>query len=378
MIIWGSRWWADREALKGIPKTWIPVEKGDVNKKVRKMVVASLNRSAVIAWDARPRVPTEPPAIVSDSENQEVLAVPVPEAEVAGELQKQETEKSHHTVTIPPKKPVWGVISHDGWASPISSDLPNVQYSTVILELPHLIEAQAVSLAPADPSSDSEPPMPDVRAVSILQRPTSMGLRDYIGHLTSVGTITLPTIATEFLADYEYARFSGRPLNETQFRHLMSLFAELLRTMKGLASSILEELEMFDSESDIDGDVNSAATTPLTHRSRSLASKQSTISLSGTLKTAPSRRVMNNLTPTRGQTFSTAPATPATPKSRRPDFSRSPSSRSFAQIRHPYAGSTGSSQSSLRSTSQGSVIRLRSTNGSNDLPYTLMIPRTQS
>lgn len=349
-----------------------------MNKKVRKMVVASLNRSAVIAWDARPRVPTEPPAVVSDPENPEVFAVPESEAGTIGELHNQETEKSDHTVTIPPKKPVWGVISHDGWASPTSPDLPNVQYITVILELPHLIEAQAVSLAPADPSSDSEPPMPDVRAVSILQRPASMGLREYIGHLTSLGTITLPTIATEFLAEYEYARFSGRPLSETQFRDLMKQFAELLQTMKGLAPSVLENLEMYDSESDIDGDVNSAATTPLTQRSRSLASKNSTISLSGTIKTAPSRRVANVSTPTKGQTFSTAPATPATPRNKWPDFSRSPSSRSFTQTRHPYVGSTGSSRSSLRSTSQGSVIRLRSTNGSSDLPYTLMIPGAQS
>jgi hypothetical protein len=377
-IIYASRLYTNRTVLAAIPKTWIPVEKGDVNKKVRRMIVASLNRSAAIAWDSRPRIPAEPVTLVSEPEIRDQVAKPVEpklEKKKGGSREKarSQLEKDEQTVTIPPHVPVWGEIAHDGWSSPTSPDLPNLQYITVILELPHLIEARAVSFAPLDSESTSEPPMPDIRAVELLQRPAAMGLRDYINHLTSVGVITSPSIATEFLASYEYARFSARPLSETQFRDLMKQFAEVLRSMNPLTPAILASLDIDPPESDIDDDVSSTST-PTTARSRSLASSRSAASRDsseGTIRTAPSRNPGANGSPKKKrERFSTAPATP---KNKKRAVSRSPSLNNFAQSRRPYNGSSGDSGESLRSTSQSSVIRLSKTN-EGKLPYVLDIP----
>ncbi|TVY80329.1 hypothetical protein LSUE1_G007669 [Lachnellula suecica] len=371
------RWWSDRRDLAGIPKTWIPIEKGEVSKKVRKMIVASLTRSAAIAWDSRPRVSSEPPTIVSEPDARDTVVRP-PEAkpddqDKRGFFRKRFTrpEKEEPIVAIPPPSPVWGDIAHDGWASPTSPDLPNLHYTTVILELPHLIEARAVSLAPPDPESTNEPPLPDIRAVDLLQRPASMGLRDYIGHLMSIEVLTSPAIAADFLSAYEYARFGARPLDEEQFRDLMKQFSELLRTMAALSPAIMSSLDL-DEESDIDDDANSSST-PATPRSRSLASTHTASSRSGsegTIRTAPSRRV-GTVASARRSEFSTAPATP---RSKKRVVSRAPSMNSFAQSRRPYLPGSGSSSDSLRSLSQGSVIRLSRTNEDGELPYTLHIP----
>ena len=383
-VIYASRLFTNRSVLAAIPKTWIPVEKGEVNKKVRKMIVASLNRSAAIALDSRPRVSAQPPIIVSEPETRDSVAKPPEpkkEKKGSGFLQKRRTqpEKDDQTVTIPPHPPVWGEIAHNGWSSPTSPDLPNLQYTTVIFELPHLIEARAVSLAPPDPESTSEPPMPDIRAVDILQRPASMGLRDYISHLATLGILTSPSIASEFLSSYEYARFSARPLTETQFRDLMKQFSDVLRSMKRLSPAVLASYDIDPPDSDIDDD---ASSTP-TERSRSITSAHTASSRSGsegTIRTAPSRRVGTNGssgTRRRKTEFSTAPATP---KSKKRVVSRTPSVNSFTQSRAPYTAGGSSSSESLRSSSQGSVIKLSRTNEAGelpDVPYMLTIPRSR-
>lgn len=380
-LIYIFRLWTNRSVIAAIPKTWIPVEKGDVNKKVRKMIVTGLVRSATIAWDARPRIPNEPPTLVSEPENRDALVSSAPNRESGGDKSHKrlsQLEKEGHLVTIPPHPPPWGEISHEGWSSPTSPDLPNLQYTTVILELPNLIEAKAVSLAPPDANSTADSPQSDMEAVYLLQRPSSMGLRDYISHLTNIGTITLPAIAAEFILSYEYARFSGRPLSEAQFRELMKQFADLLRHMQTLDPSILKNLAEGS-----DFDAEESPTTPMTQRTTSLASRHSALSHTGsegTIRTSPSHRGNNVLgTPQNGRVFSTAPATPATTRSRRPVGSRSTSAASFSQSRRPYVGGSGSSSDSpggsVRSSSQGSVIKLSRTNDSRDLPYTLTIPR---
>jgi len=383
VIIFGVRLYTNSQIMKAIPKNWIPIEKDDVKKKVRKMIVASLTRSAVIAWDSRPRVPEQPAAVVSDPENRNDVARPA-EGAADGRNKKEkhglfrrarsQLETEEHTVTIPPPSPVWGEISHNGWSSPTSPDLPDLQYTTVVQELPHLIEAKAVSLAPADPKSTSEPPLPDNRAVDLLQRPAAMGLREYISQLVSLGVIGSPPTATNFLTEYEYARFSGRALSETQFRELMRHFAELLRSMNALSPAILTSLNIDGQESDIDED-GSSSSTPVTPRSRSLASSRSFSShdgSEGTIRTAPTRSIgTTNGTPSKRQEFSTAPATP---RSKKQVISRSPSINSFAQSRRPYQRSSGSSSSSLRSTSQGSVIRL---SNMHEDGYTLTVPRVR-
>ncbi|CZR58035.1 related to thermatolerance membrane protein Dlt1 [Phialocephala subalpina] len=368
-LIYFFRLWTNRTVLSAIPKNWIPIEKGEVQKKVRKMIVASLHRSAAIAWDARPRISQEPPVVVSEPEIKDPVAVSADEEskkEGHGLFHRKHTEENEHVVTIPPPRPVWDEISHNGWASPTSPDLPGLQYITVILELAHLIEARAVSLAPVDPQT--EPPLPDIRAVELLQRPAAMGLREYIGQLSIIGVLKDPSQAAKFLAQYEYARFSGRPLTEQQFRDLMGHFAELLRNMDTVSPVVLTDLDIDTAESDIDDDGDDGASaTPVTPRSRSLASIRSVSSHEGTVRTAPSR--YTDTTPSkRAQEFSTAPATP---RSKKRTISRSPST--FAQSRRPYAISASSSES-MRSTSESSVIKLSRSNTEGDLPYTLTIP----
>jgi len=378
IFLWCLRLWTNRRVLESIPKTYIPVEKGEVNKKVRKMIIGSLSRSVIIAWDSRPRIAAQPLVIVSEPENRDTVAKVAErnseDEKGPVERARSQVEKDEQTVVIPPNRPVWGEIAHNGWSSPTSPDLPNLQYTTVVLELPHLIEAKAVSLAPPDPESTSEPPLPDIRAVDLLQRPAAMGLRDYISHLISFGLITSPSTATEFLASYEYARFSTRPLSEPQFRDLMKEFAELIRSMNPLSPAILASLDIDPPESDIDDDASSTSTP----RSRSLASSRSVPSRSGsegTIRTDLSRRTRTDSSPKkRREGFSTAPATP---RSKKRVVSRSPSVNSFAQSRRPYNGSSGISSESLRSTSQSSVIRLSKTNEGGELPYILNIPRAR-
>ena len=394
ILIYASRLYTNKSVLQGIPKTWIPIEKGEVSKSVRKMIVASLSRSVAIAWDSRPRIASQPTTIVCEPDTRDaVVRIHEAEPEPVEKDKKRErsflhkhradTEKDERTVAIPPYQPVWGEISHNGWSSPTSPDLPNLQYTTVILELPHLIEARAVSMAPPDPESTSNPPMPDLRAVDVLQRPAAMGLRDYITQLTSIGIFTLPT--TDFLTIYEQARFSPQPLSEPEFRHLMAQFAELLRNIHPLSPAILASLDIDPPESDIDDEMSSTSTP----RSRSLASAHTPSSRSGsegtigTIRTAPSRRpeTGTGTSPTKRQEFSTAPATPRSRKSKgsqkQPTLAKSPSLNSFAQSRRPYDGSSAGSSESLRSSSQGSVIRLSSTNESGQLPYTLTIPEAR-
>jgi len=383
LIIYASRLYTNRTVIAGIPKTWIPVEKGDVRDSVRKMIVDSLSRSAVIAWNARPRVLDHDKRVTQDGQTQ----VPnVNSFQSTGTIIKHHsllhwkrvtTEKDDQGISMPPHSPVWGEIAHEGWSSPSSPDLPNLQYVTVILELPHLVEAKAVSLAPSNTKSSTTPPMPDLRAVELLQRPAAMGLRDYINHLATLGILS-PTISvTSFLSAYETARFSSQPRTEKEFRELMGLFAEILRGMTPLDPTILDSLEAI--ESDIDNDASSTTTseglTQRSHnrsrgRSRSLASgaASSRDGSEGTIRTAPSRR----RTIARASTLVPSPSTPKGKKRERQVVEKSPSLQNFAQTRKPYAVSQASS-SSLRSTSGESVIKLNKNAEPGDLPYTLQL-----
>jgi hypothetical protein len=386
ILIYASRLYTNKTVLAAIPKTWIPVEKGDVNKSVRKMVAGSLNRSAVIAWDSRPRITSEPPTIISGQDARDAI-VKVQDPEGMGESKKHRSfrhkipthqEKEEHTVVIPSHQLVWGEIAHSGWSSPTSPDLSNLQYSTVIQELPHLIEARAVSMASPDPESTSNPPMPDLQAVDILQRPASMGLRDYIGYLISIGVFTSPSSATDFLAAYENARFSTQTLTEPEFRELMKMFAQILRNIHPFNQAILDTL---DEDEDVSNDdvLESDTDDDAASRSQSASSIHIPISRSGsegTIHTAPSRYAGTNTTsPSKShREFTTAPATPKSKRSRNQAISRSPSFNEFAQTRQPYVGNSGSSSSSLRSSSQGSVIRLSKPTDGGDLPYMLTVP----
>ncbi|KAL4891868.1 Sucrase/ferredoxin-like-domain-containing protein [Aspergillus ambiguus] len=216
VLIYATRIYTNRSALAGIPKAWIPVEKEDVGKSVRRLVVEGLARSAIVAYQARPR------DTAADGDSFTDYEVPLVDRD----------------------RPPWGAVEHPGWSSPQSPDLPDMPYNTVVQELPNLVEAKAVSLAPPDPlhAAAAAAFEPDTRVVDILRRPASMGLREYLRHLTQLDVIRHADTAAEFLARYERARFSAHRLRDPDFRDLMHLFAELLRDMRPLDAHVVGDI----------------------------------------------------------------------------------------------------------------------------------------
>lgn len=98
--------------------------------------------------------------------------------------------------------------------------MPNLQFETVVAELPNLIEAKAVSLVSDDPS-----------AVLKLQRKAKVGLRAYMNHLEHLGLIDPPSLCKSFLLLYEHARFSTDLLTEEDFRVLLASFSQVLASI---------------------------------------------------------------------------------------------------------------------------------------------------
>ncbi|KAL4882017.1 hypothetical protein BJY04DRAFT_187872 [Aspergillus karnatakaensis] len=253
VLIYATRIYTNRTVLGGIPKAWIPVEREDVGKSVRRLVVEGLGRSALIAAGVRPRDLNSSSGHGDAGDGGDGMGNGVGE-EGKGLLRGFDFE-------VNPGNPPWGVIEHAGWSAPgqvsgpteanaspaegeggceNNSGLPaGLCYRTVIRELPHLIEAKAVSLAPPDPffsapnpHQDEEHRIPDTRVVEILRRPAAASLRQYITHLSQLSVLNPPETSLEFLALYEQARFSGRDLYESEFRELMRVFADLLRGMR--------------------------------------------------------------------------------------------------------------------------------------------------
>ncbi|KAL9121357.1 MAG: hypothetical protein Q9187_002083 [Circinaria calcarea] len=378
ILIYSTRFYTNRTNLVSIPKSWIPIDTGDVSKSVRRMILEGLARSARIAYEAHPRDLRQDSAFTVSPETKRAKrgSKTSPRPMTA----EYETEAK----VIPP----WGIISHPGWSSPSSPDLPNLQYEPVILELPHLIEAKAVSLAPSEPShppatdnshvQETQPPLPDALAVELLQRPAMMGLRDYFTHLFSIGVIDPPSLGMEFLQLYEKARFSGQALDEHEFRQLMNVFAEILRGMKELDPIIVADLHAEAlSESDIDEDgVSTTETvehtpfhTPMPDigqfdglsRPHREVSAGSLAGSEGTVRTAPSRtRVMQ-------RDVSRDTGSRLSRRSNAQSSRREPSFYSLHNVRT--TSTSGSSQQS-----GGSVIRLAEARAPLDLPYAITVP----
>jgi hypothetical protein len=255
ILIYSTRIYTNRSVLQSIPKPYVPVEEGEVGKMVRRMIVKQLRRSAIVAWDSRPRdVRGEGDA--GEDTDEELGEGRQSTAEREKEREKAQKKKNGHGVpnaTILPisaKSPPWGQVSHPGWASPASPDLPNLQYWSVICELPNLIEAKAVSLAPPDPAVETgsiqfpheTPLLPDAQIVTLLQRPRAMGLRSYLARLSELGLLNPPSLGPIFLEQYEYARFSTACLTETEFKNIMSIFADILNGMTELDPDVIEDL----------------------------------------------------------------------------------------------------------------------------------------
>ena len=350
-ILYASRLYTNRSILAGIPKTYVPVEEGDIGKHVRKIVADGLAQSAVVAYGANPRTQW---------------------------TQSLERPRSAHSQQAELEVPPWKEIAHPGWTSPASLDLPDLQYRTVVAELPNLIEAKAVSLAPTVPVDNIHGTasqsfhnnhsnlvslvVPDERVVDLLQRPDSMGLREYISHLTELGLIYPPELGVKFLEIYEKARFSYHELNEPEFRALMSIFAEILRGMSALPSELSASFQDFNNnltpdgsseEGDVDTYTSADASSPTDDNSSDAASNSDSYH---SLRTAP--------TVGRKSTFGHQ-----TPRSMSATTRREVSSNSLNRLR-----SQASNVSRRTDRSGGSVIRLSERHGPLDLPYTIELP----
>ncbi|EUC45878.1 hypothetical protein COCMIDRAFT_5010 [Bipolaris oryzae ATCC 44560] len=394
LLIYSTRIYTNRTVLAAIPKSYVPVEEGEVGKGVRRMIVKHFKRSAVVAWDSRPR---DLRGEVEDEDEEKGQLSRAGTAESKKDKEKSHKKKGHHhhapdatIIPVSPKSPPWGHISHPGWASPSSPDLPNLQYWSVICELPNLIEAKAVSLAPPDPAleesaqqyPDNAPPLPDARIVTLLQRPRAMGLREYLSRLAEFGLLNPPSLGPAFLAQYEYARFSTTSLTETQFRDLMAIFAEVLNGMTEVDPVVIEEARALDVESDtrslaptessMDSTISSHSHMP--YRTPQLDRKSTLSSLNSFLSTSSS----DASTPHSPQTVRTAPSRQhergstiyGTPSQRSLAGSESETGSVVIHARSRRSPSTilpNSSESSLGSA--GSVIRLNLNPSEGELPY---------
>ena len=368
VVVYAFRLYTNRTVLAAIPKTWSPTEKGDVGKRVRKLVIEHLERSALITYESRPR----------DLRDEKISAASRGLFANAVQARRVSTSRrSDGTATPIPHAPIWGTISHPGWSSPSSPDLPNLQYRPVILELPHLIEAKAVSLAPPDPlynidphpqDLDSpEPPIPDAAAVGILQRPATMGLHDYVSHLLSLEIIAPPSLANDFLAVYEKARFCGDELDETDFRDLMKIFADILRSMDHLDPAIIAELHAgSESVSDDEGaevaSVNSMNTVPYTPRHSAYVS--ASISSDGAPRSGSPETTRN------APSFSQRSSGRNIPSMAPGGVHRGVRTPSLSSLRPARTAESEASQASQLSC--GSVIRLAEARSPLDLPYTIV------
>lgn len=243
IFIYSSRLYTNRSVLADVGKAYIPVEKGEVIRKVRRLIQSQLERSAIIAWEGRPR---------------DVLGE-VMEAKKEGMLAEDEGDRSFNrdewtvgtVISTDPARPPWGEVQHPGWSAPAMARgevLGNLNFEPVIAEMANLIEARAVSLAPTEstPQDDvfgiGEQPVADAVIVDVLRRQPTMGLREYLTQLSYLGLINPLAIGQDFLSRYETARFSGKPTSETDFNDLMACFSHLLEGMTKLSPEIVAEI----------------------------------------------------------------------------------------------------------------------------------------
>ncbi|KEF57324.1 uncharacterized protein A1O9_05241 [Exophiala aquamarina CBS 119918] len=225
VLIYASRLYTNRSILKEIPKSFMPIEKEELpERRVHKLIQDCLAKSAVIAYQARPRSTR----IEHDTQ--------VASARVLAICQSREC-------TDPHLKERWGHIDHPGWSSPTARDTPNLEYATVVDELTDLIEAKAISLAPVDPLTEPGPdglPLPDPRIIDELSRGETVGMRAYLQHLIEIGVLPDNSLTVAFLSSYERARFSPEPISEQDFQALMRMFAEILRSMRPVDLDLLD------------------------------------------------------------------------------------------------------------------------------------------
>lgn len=244
IFLYSSRLYTNRSVISAVGKPYVPIEEGEVGKSVRKMIVKQLKRSAIVAWEGRPRD----------------LFGEILWGEQEGVLPQESDSVNHNDYTVgteivvDPNKPPWGHVQHPGWTSPshqADNKNPHVRFAEVVPELPNLIEARAVSLAPADPvmtpvQGQSRPA--DLAVVDLLTRPTNMTMREYLTQLGYLGLIQPPDIGQDFLLQYEKARFGGKPPTTEEFNALMEIFARLLAGMTTMDPAIIREIRIQSGE----------------------------------------------------------------------------------------------------------------------------------
>lgn len=241
IFIYASRLYTTRTVLAAIPRSYLPVADGEVGKSVRGMIVESRKRSALVALRSRPRVSKghEQDAGFSKREGEEGSRERL-KRKLGKSKQSKESMTNHPESENASAKPTWGTIAHAGWSSPNSPDLPSLEFEPVLKELPNLIEAKAVSLAPPDPAFNFVSQFngqitapPDPHAVSLLQRNQSTSLREYLARLAEMEVLMVDEVlVAEFVEKYEHARFSTDALSEQQFRELMEVFSIVLAGME--------------------------------------------------------------------------------------------------------------------------------------------------
>lgn len=237
ILIYSSRIYTNRSVLKDIPKSFIPIEKEELpGRRIHKLIQDCLAKSAVIAYQARPR------------STRIEHATQVATSRVLAMCQSREC-------TGPYIDERWGNIDHPGWSSPAARETPNLEYATVVDELTDLIEAKAISLVPVDPLVEPGPdglPLPDPLVIEELSRTGTMGMRSYLRHLIDLGVAPDNSLTVAFLSAYERARFAPEPISEQDFQILMRMFAELLRSMTPVDLDLLE-LDASSFEDEFDG-----------------------------------------------------------------------------------------------------------------------------
>ena len=404
-FLYASRLYTNRSILRDIPKTYLPIEKEDLpGKKVHRLIEECLARSAVVAYHAKPRsrrIEVEVPRA-----GERILAI----------TRQSKTHHHEHHLTYHEHEllaPKWGQVAHPGWQSPAAEDMPNLEFESVVNELTDLVEAKAVSLAPLDPlattNEDGTAP-PDRKVIDLLTRPDAMGMRQYLGILVELGVVAEGELSEEFLLNYERARFGATPSSDLEFKQLMRMFAQLLRSMQPVNVDMLELVKVDDS----DDDAQSAPQLPQRPASPSSSSK-STLSASSvvhnhvhtnrpprrisedsaapslsedefaehSLRTAPSHAYSSqpmsrigtqSRSPSRpgaGPRFFTAHSTTSLGRSRtRPVVTRAESDMSVQSRESRRSRRSARSDGSVGG---GSVIRL-SEGAERDLPYTIELP----
>lgn len=324
-----------------------------------------LARSAVIAYQARPRDVAAEEQTQTQTQSQQVQA------------------QQEQGLVVNRDRPPWGDIEHPGWSSPESRDLPDLPYRTVIQELPHLIEAKAVSLAPPDPVftatsyspqggvQEQEQTIPDTRVVEVLQRQTSMGVREYIQRLTAMEVIRPPEVGAEFVALYERARFSAHELFESEFRELMHVFAEVLRGMKGLGPEKIMKLEAdyFDGNGSDERSIMTSSGSLIGPSDEE--GETDTMDYSQDDDSLRLRHSSSGYGSSSREGYYSSYATPRSRMSAAPFPNRAwyehPSSRRMLALRTPSSQSLRRVRSNVSGSSGGSVIRLADR---GDIPYT--------